>query len=66
MHIHFEEITLFIHRLLFLLLVNILQSVIALSASSLSIQDCIHGMTMTDTHTISKEEVVQKKIVITK
>ena len=38
MHIHFEENTLFIPQLSFLLLLNILQSVIALSASSLSVQ----------------------------
>jgi hypothetical protein len=62
---HFEENTLFIHRLLFLLLLNILQSVIALSASSLSIQR-LYTQNDNDTHKISKEEVVQEKIVITK
>ena len=52
MHIHFEEITLFIHRLLFLLSVNILQSVIALLASSLSIQRLYtQDDNDTDTHT---------------
>jgi hypothetical protein len=50
MHIHFEEITLFIHRILFLLLVNILQSVIALSASSLSLQR-LYTQDDTDRHT---------------
>jgi hypothetical protein len=37
-HIHFEENTLFIHQLSFLLLLNMLLCVITLSASSLSIQ----------------------------
>jgi hypothetical protein len=56
MHIHFEEITLFIHQLLFLLFVNILQSVIALSASSLSIQRWYtKDDNDTHTHTQNKE-----------
>ena len=65
MHIHFEENTLFIYRFLFLLSADILQSVIALSASSLSIQR-LYTQNDNDTHKISKEEVVQEKIVITK